>query len=86
MNTTANDSLSAKQIVVTLESDATVSEIRRALLLIRGVASVRVARNCDHSLTPALRSRIRKARNESINGETVVCKSPEEMLQYFDSL
>jgi len=37
-------------------------------------------------LTPSLRSKIKKAREESINGETIVCKSPVEMQQYFDSL
>lgn len=37
-------------------------------------------------VTPALRTKIRKAREESAKGETVVCSSPEEMKQYFDSL
>ena len=73
-------------MIVTLEEGATVSEIRKALLLIRGIASVRMAKENDHTVTPALRSRIRKARKESANGETVVCSSPEEMQQYFDSL
>lgn len=74
------------QMIVTLEDDATVSEIRKVLLLIRGIASVRMAKGSDHTVTPALRSRIRKARQESANGETIVCGSPEEMQQYFDSL
>ena len=73
-------------MIVTLEEDASVSEIRKALLLIRGIASVRMAKESDHAVTSALRSRIRKARQESANGETVVCSSPEEMQQYFDSL
>ena len=77
---------SANQMIVTLEDDATVSEIRKALLLIRGIASVRMAKESDHTVTPALRSRIRKARKESANGETIVCSSPKEMQQYFDSL
>ena len=76
----------ANQMIVTLEDDATVAEIRKALLLIRGIASVRMAKGGDHAVTPALRNRIRKARQESANGETVVCSSPEEMQQYFDSL
>ena len=33
-----------------------------------------------------MRTEIRKARKESANGETIVCSSPEEMQQYFDSL
>ena len=40
----------------------------------------------NNAVTPALRTKIRKAREESANGETVVCSSPEEMKQYFDSL
>ena len=39
-----------------------------------------------NAVTPALRTKIRKAREESAKGETVVCSSPEEMKQYFDSL
>ena len=73
------------QVIVTLEDGAVLSEIRKALLLIRGVASVRVARN-DNMVTPALRTKIRKARKESADGETIVCNTPEEMQQYFDSL
>jgi hypothetical protein len=73
------------QVIVTLEDGVALSEIRKALLLIRGVASVRVARN-DNTVTPALRTKIRKARKESADGETIVCSTPEEMQQYFDSL
>lgn len=38
------------------------------------------------AVTPALRTKIKKAREESAKGETVVCSSPEEMQCYFDSL
>ncbi len=37
-------------------------------------------------ITPALRRRINKARKESANGETISCKTPQEMQQFFDSL
>ena len=73
------------QVIVTLEEGTALSEIRKALLLIRGVASVHVVRH-DNTITPALRTRIKKARKESDDGETVVCSTPEEMQQYFDSL
>ena len=75
----------SNQVIVTLEEGAALSEIRKALLLIRGVASVHVVRH-DNTVTPALRTRIRKARKESADGETIVCSTPEEMQQYFDSL
>ena len=74
-------------MIVTLESDAVVSEIRKALKLIRGVASVRVATlSDDNTVTPALRRSINKARREYAKGETIKCGTPEEMQRYFDSL
>lgn len=73
------------QVIVTLEDGAALSEIKKALLLIRGVASVHVAHG-DNLITPALCTKIRKARKESADGETIVCNTPEEMQQYFDSL
>ena len=75
------------QMIVTLEDNALVADIKRALKLIRGVASVRVANiSDDKSITPAMRRAINKARREYANGETVSCRTPEEMQHYFDSL
>ena len=58
------------QMIVTLEDKTTVADIKKALRLIRGIASVR----------------IKKARKEYANGETISCNTPEEMQKYFDSL
>ena len=85
METRTHTTPSANQMIVTLEDHATVAEIRKAVLLIRGVASVRMARN-DNTISPALRTKMKKARKESADGQTIVCSSPEEMQQYFDSL
>lgn len=85
METRTHTTPSANQMIVTLEDHATVAEIRKALLLIRGVASVRMARN-DNIISPALRTKMKKTRKESADGQTIVCSSPEEMQQYFDSL
>ena len=75
------------QMIVTLESGATVSDIRRALKLIRGIASVRMATIADEStVSPAMRRSINKARKEYAKGETISCATPEEMKEYFDSL
>ncbi len=75
------------QMIVTLETGAIMKDIRKALKLIRGIASVRVANISDDSaITPAMRRDISKARKESARGETIVCKTPEEMQKYFDSL
>jgi len=74
-------------MIITLEENALVSDIKRALKLIRGVASVRVATiDDDNTITPAMRRSINKARREYANGETIKCRTPEEMQQYFDSL
>ena len=68
------------QMIVTLENNAMVSDIKKALKLIKGVASVRMARvTDDNQITSALYAKIKKARQEYANGETISCNSPEEM-------
>ena len=53
------------QIIVTLEDNALVADIKRALKMIRGIASVRTATiSDDHTITPAMRRSINKARRE----------------------
>ena len=75
------------QMIITLEDNALIADIKRALKMIRGVASVRVSTiNDDNTITPAMRRSINKARREMVNGETIRCSSPEEMQRYFDSL
>lgn len=75
------------QMIVTLEDNALVADIKRALKLIRGVASVRVTTiSDDNTITPAMHRSINKARREYANGETISCSTPEEMQRYFDSL
>lgn len=74
-------------MIITLEDNALISDIKKALKLIRGVASVRMATiSDDNTITPAMRRSINKARREYINGETISCKSQEEMQHYFDNL
>ncbi|MBR1941302.1 MAG: hypothetical protein IJ845_08235 [Bacteroidaceae bacterium] len=75
------------QMIITLEDNALIADIKKALKLIRGVASVRVANiNDDNTITPAMRRSINKARREYADGETISCSTPEEMQRYFDSL
>ena len=60
---------------------------KKALKLIRGIASVRMASiKDDNTITPAMRRSINKARRELAKGETISCSTPEEMQRYFDSL
>lgn len=75
------------QMIITLEDNALIADIKKALKLIRGIASVRVATlNDDKTITPAMHRSINKARREYANGETISCSTPEEMQRYFDSL
>ena len=75
------------QMIVTLEADAMVSDIKKALSLIKGVSSIRMANLTDNNgITPALRRKMQQARKEYANGETISCSTPEEMQRYFDSL
>ncbi len=75
------------QMIITLEDNALMANIKKALKLLRGVASVRVATiDDDKTITPAMSRSIKKARREYANGETISCSTPEEMQRYFDSL
>jgi hypothetical protein len=38
------------------------------------------------TITPAMRRAINKARKESAQGELKVCRTPQEMQQFFDAL
>ena len=74
---------SPNQIIVTLEPDAIIADLK----LMRGVASVHTAKvKADNHISPALSRKICKARKEYAKGETISCRTPEEMQQYFDSL
>ena len=77
-----------RQMVVTLDKDAIVPDIKRAMRLMRGVLSIRMIRpkKADNTISPSLAKQIEKAREEYAKGETITCNSPEEMLQYFESL
>ncbi len=84
---TTTSIIKPSQMIITLDDNALVTDIKRALKLIRGVASVRMASiSDDKSVTPAIRRSINKARKEYAKGETISCSTPEEMQQYFDSL
>ena len=75
------------QMIITLEENALIADIKKALKLIRGVASVRMANiNDDNTITPAMRRSINKARREFADGETISCSTPEDMQRYFENL
>lgn len=87
MANVASLSPSPNQIIVTLEPDAIVADIKKAMKLMRGVASVRATKvKADNHISPALSRKISKARKEYAKGETFSCRTPDEMQQYFDCL
>lgn len=84
---TATSIPKSAQMIITLEDNTLVADIKRALKMIRGIASVRVATlGDDNTITPAMRRSINKTRREYAKGETISCSTPEEMQRYFDSL
>ena len=71
------------QMIITLEDNALVADIKRALKMIRGVASVRVATISDdrssfaglqgkNTITPAMRCSINKARRDIYDDRVTV--------------
>ena len=53
------------QMIVTLEDNALIADIKKALKLLRGVASVRMANlKDDETITPAMHRSINKVRRE----------------------
>ena len=42
--------------------------------------------SAPQEITPAMRRRINRARKEYAAGQTISCKTPQEMQKYFDSL
>ncbi len=53
---------------------------------VREALSQRLAEENANIITPALAMQIRKAREEYSKGETTRCETPEQMMQFFDSL
>ncbi len=67
-------------MIITLEDNVLVADIKQALRMIQGVASVRMATIKDeNTITPAMRRSINKARRVYAKGETIKCITPEEM-------
>ena len=62
-----------------------MKEIRHAISMIKGVSAVRTATSAN-SISPSLSRKLNLARREYKNGESIVCRTPEDMNRYFDSL
>ena len=76
------------QMIVTLDQDAIIPDIKRAMRLMRGVLSIRMVRpkRAANAISPSLAQQMTQAREEYANGETIACNNPQEMIQDFESL
>lgn len=52
----------------------------------RSEAKKEVSVDEAQTITPAMRRQINKARKERTAGQTIICRTPQEMQRYFDSL
>lgn len=48
--------------------------------------STSIPKQSQMIISPSMRCYINKAREEYVNGETISCRTPEDMQCYFDSL
>jgi hypothetical protein len=78
---------------VTLQYDQSSALARRkmAALLATGLFTQIAMQSLNPSqeeniITPAMRRQINRARKEYANGQTITCRTPQEMQQFFDSL
>lgn len=72
---------------ITLENNAMVADIKKALKMIKGIASVRVAHpKHDNTISPALAKKIEKARQDYAEGRYTECKTPEELTAFLEAL
>ena len=81
------NSTSNTKLEITLDENAVVADIKKALMLIKGITSVKVKKRKDQSeINNTLARQINQARMEHEKGETILCASAEDMQRYFGSL
>ncbi len=71
---------------ITLEHNAIISDIKKALSMIKGIASVKLTHKKDNTIPPALARKIAKARKDYAEGRYTECKTKEELNAFLDSL
>ncbi len=74
---------------ITLDENAIITDIKKAIQMIKGIVSVKIKSDNDvnnNVITPSLAKKIAKARAEYKKGETISCSTPEELQRYLDSL
>ena len=72
---------------ITLEDNAMVADIKKAIQMIKGIASVRILpAKQENIITPSLAKKIEKARKDFAEGRYTECKTKEELEAFLEAL
>ena len=72
---------------ITLEDNAMVADIKKAIKMIKGIAIVRTLHvKQDNVITPSLARKIEKARKDYAEGRYTECKTKEELEAFLEAL
>ena len=72
---------------ITLEDNAMVADIKKAIQMIKGIASVRILpAKQGNVITPSLAKKIEKARKDFAEGRYTECKTKEELEAFLEAL
>ena len=72
---------------IILEDNAMVADIKKAIKMIKGIASVRTLPvKQDNVITPSLARKIEKARKDYAEGRYTECKTKEELEAFLEAL
>jgi copper chaperone CopZ len=72
---------------ITLEDNAMVADIKKAIQMIKGIASVKILpAKQENVITPSLAKKIEKARKDFAEGRYTECKTKEELEAFLEAL
>ena len=72
---------------ITLEDNAVVADIKKAIKMIKGIADVRILPSKqENRITPSLAKKIEKARKDFAEGRYTECKTKEELEAFLEAL
>lgn len=72
---------------ITLEDNAVVADIKKAIKMIRGIAAVRMLNTAPANvITPALAKKLEKAHRDYAEGKYTECRTQEELESFLNAL
>jgi len=72
---------------INLEDNAIISDIKKAIKMIKGIAAVRISPSSeDNVITSALAKKIAKARHDYAEGRYTECRTKEELDSFLNAL